>query len=210
MRQLPLSPAEHDALARAIVPHSVDAALGMLAAVVSVPAMLPSQVWLGELLGGGKVENIEQAQRAAELVMRLNNFVAASLMERKPRAFFPDVDDDEACREFVTGYLRTCAQAEVDPKAKGKIGEGLQMLFMYSQLSEVEMRRAGIKDIDGYRTTIRSGLPEIIGVMHATWLEERKGPTVAARAAPRAPSRNQPCPCGSGKKYKRCCGAAAN
>jgi uncharacterized protein YecA (UPF0149 family) len=23
-----------------------------------------------------------------------------------------------------------------------------------------------------------------------------------------APSRNDPCPCGSGKKYKKCCGAA--
>lgn len=25
--------------------------------------------------------------------------------------------------------------------------------------------------------------------------------------ADRAPSRNAPCPCGSGKKYKKCCGA---
>lgn len=209
MRQLPLSPAEHDALTRAIAPHSVDAALGILSAVVSVPATLPSQVWLGELVGGGKAKNIEEVQRAMELVMRLNNFVAASLMERRPRAFFPDVDDDEACRAFVTGYIRTCALAEVDPKATGKIGEGLQMLFTYSQLTEKEMKRAGIKDIDSYRATIRSGLPEIVGVMHATWLAERKGPTVAARAEPKA-GRNQPCPCGSGKKYKRCCGATAN
>ncbi|HEU5061319.1 MAG TPA: SEC-C metal-binding domain-containing protein, partial [Kofleriaceae bacterium] len=26
-------------------------------------------------------------------------------------------------------------------------------------------------------------------------------------AAPRAAGRNDPCPCGSGRKYKRCCGA---
>ena len=25
--------------------------------------------------------------------------------------------------------------------------------------------------------------------------------------APAAPDRNAPCPCGSGKKYKKCCGA---
>ncbi len=32
----------------------------------------------------------------------------------------------------------------------------------------------------------------------------------AARAAIRtkAPGRNDPCPCGSGRKYKRCCGKA--
>ncbi|MCA9676704.1 MAG: SEC-C domain-containing protein [Myxococcales bacterium] len=28
-----------------------------------------------------------------------------------------------------------------------------------------------------------------------------------AAGAAAAPARNAPCPCGSGKKYKRCCGA---
>ncbi|MCI0587973.1 MAG: preprotein translocase subunit SecA [Planctomycetes bacterium] len=31
----------------------------------------------------------------------------------------------------------------------------------------------------------------------------------AAKAADRAPGRNDPCPCGSGKKYKKCCGSAS-
>ena len=31
-----------------------------------------------------------------------------------------------------------------------------------------------------------------------------KAPTIHAQAAP---GRNDPCPCGSGKKYKKCCGA---
>jgi len=31
-----------------------------------------------------------------------------------------------------------------------------------------------------------------------------------SRPAPESPARNQPCPCGSGKKYKRCCGASGN
>jgi SEC-C motif-containing protein len=35
--------------------------------------------------------------------------------------------------------------------------------------------------------------------------EELKNPTVRYEA-PR-PGRNEPCPCGSGKKYKKCCGA---
>ncbi len=33
--------------------------------------------------------------------------------------------------------------------------------------------------------------------------------TELAAIAPRAPGRNDPCPCGSGAKYKRCCGGAA-
>jgi len=35
----------------------------------------------------------------------------------------------------------------------------------------------------------------------------RMGP--APKKSPPKPGRNDPCPCGSGKKYKRCCGAKA-
>jgi preprotein translocase subunit SecA len=37
--------------------------------------------------------------------------------------------------------------------------------------------------------------------------EEDEAPPPAAPAAPaQKPGRNDPCPCGSGKKYKKCCG----
>ena len=37
--------------------------------------------------------------------------------------------------------------------------------------------------------------------------QARKGGAPTNKAVPGAPGRNQPCPCGSGKKYKHCCGA---
>ena len=37
--------------------------------------------------------------------------------------------------------------------------------------------------------------------------QARKGGAPTNKAMPGAPGRNQPCPCGSGKKYKHCCGA---
>ena len=49
---------------------------------------------------------------------------------------------------------------------------------------------------------LRRGQPAA-GVMD--WVRQRD----AARAAPAPPKRNDPCPCGSGRKYKRCCGQAA-
>ena len=37
--------------------------------------------------------------------------------------------------------------------------------------------------------------------------EEEEGPVAAAAPTPTAKAgRNDPCPCGSGKKYKKCCG----
>ena len=37
--------------------------------------------------------------------------------------------------------------------------------------------------------------------------QAKKGGAPTNKALPGAPGRNQPCPCGSGKKYKHCCGA---
>ena len=39
------------------------------------------------------------------------------------------------------------------------------------------------------------------------WLDH--APRTAPRRVAPAPGRNDPCPCGSGRKYKKCCGAAA-
>ena len=37
--------------------------------------------------------------------------------------------------------------------------------------------------------------------------QAKKGGAPVNKSTPGAPGRNQPCPCGSGKKYKHCCGA---
>lgn len=64
-----------------------------------------------------------------------------------------------------------------------------------------------IPNPEGGRTT-----PSVVGFKDGQRLVG--APTIAApkaqpvRSAPRA-GRNDPCPCGSGKKYKKCCGKGA-
>jgi hypothetical protein len=57
---------------------------------------------------------------------------------------------------------------------------------------------------------VPSALPEPVGrTVRSAWLARRRDEvkaTIAERSA-RKVGRNDPCPCGSGKKYKRCCGA---
>ena len=45
-----------------------------------------------------------------------------------------------------------------------------------------------------------------VGVIGVAWTPITK--SAPRRSAAQAPRRNDPCPCGSGKKYKRCCGKA--
>lgn len=56
---------------------------------------------------------------------------------------------------------------------------------------------------------IRKGLRKGVGLTPARSRFKSLPPKLRAGSvrAPRMPGRNEPCPCGSGKKYKRCCGA---
>ena len=55
----------------------------------------------------------------------------------------------------------------------------------------------------------RYGLVKEIGTRIQTESEgglEKAAPEIEEPAPPPRPGRNDPCPCGSGRKYKRCCG----
>ncbi|NBC14099.1 MAG: hypothetical protein GVY09_12290, partial [Gammaproteobacteria bacterium] len=67
-------------------------------------------------------------------------------------------------------------------------------------------------------------IPSLMKI-HAFWLERRQSSRDPRSIAPGAPpprvqepvvratakvGRNDPCPCGSGKKYKKCCGAPSS
>ena len=55
------------------------------------------------------------------------------------------------------------------------------------------------------RLEIHAGLPDMLHDLHVHRIESLTPREPVRRAA--APERNDPCPCGSGKKYKKCCGA---
>ncbi len=55
---------------------------------------------------------------------------------------------------------------------------------------------------------VRNSITPNVQAIHAYWLQRREQLNPAAatvrRESPRV-GRNDPCPCGSGKKYKKCC-----
>ena len=59
---------------------------------------------------------------------------------------------------------------------------------------------------DDTRAAVVDELPHILRTIASYW---RNPPAAPARKLPLRSSkigRNHPCPCGSGKKYKKCCG----
>lgn len=59
--------------------------------------------------------------------------------------------------------------------------------------------------LDQHRA-IADGLAETVRQVHAYFLEQRQSLGSSRKAD--VVGRNDPCPCGSGKKYKRCHGSA--
>lgn len=57
------------------------------------------------------------------------------------------------------------------------------------------------------KTVLREVAPAYSSAVVAAIAERHRKPAPPRAAAPRAPARNEPCSCGSGRKYKRCCAA---
>jgi uncharacterized protein len=60
------------------------------------------------------------------------------------------------------------------------------------------------------RAKLAAQIPAAVLAMHAYWLPYRHAVherEVAKAMAPKV-GRNEPCPCGSGRKFKKCCGLA--
>lgn len=199
---------------------------GFLAAVVSGPRLLEPSEWTPWVwdVDAGEVapefENPGQAERMLGLVQRLHASVAAALApgagEFEP--LFAD-GDAEAAANWCSGFL---AGTRFDSDTWADLIDAKPKWF-------APILGLGLEDEEGPRPRkgqierwTREVGPSVTRI-HGFWLAQREGGepgsgaenlpaglgsgTVGGVRAERAPGRNDPCPCGSGRKYKRCCGA---
>lgn len=196
---------------------------GFLTALVIGPRMVMPSAWIpwvwdfehGEQ--GAEFADMAQAQEVFGLIMGLMNRVADAF-KRDPASFEPVFFRDAAwgAAEWCEGFLAATRLFDADEWAAlwtrdaMKPGDGgLVTPFL----------RLG--DEAGFEITQKEGsaqrwldavVPSLVAI-HAYWLEQRPVqpdiavPRTVRRDAPKV-GRNDPCPCGSGQKYKKCCGQA--
>jgi uncharacterized protein len=203
---------------------------GFFTAVVSGPEMIAPSQWLPMIWGDDEDapvwESEQEFQRIFGLLIRLMNSISATLME-EPMEFEPcfleATLDDQRCaivEDWCEGYMKAVAlhpdRWEEMPMA---YEDYLAPMLMFStdegwdQIEQMEPQ-----EIEFWQMQIAGAARRI----HAYWLAQREGevdpylyptllPTTAANDEPfdrQSPKtgRNDPCPCGSGKKYNVCCG----
>jgi uncharacterized protein len=197
---------------------------GYLTAIVIGPRTVrPSEwvPWVWDMKQGRRgptFASLDQANLVMKLLMRFMNGIVYAFMN-DPESFEPIYWREvqwgaaEWCEGFLLGtqfnedawsLLWVGKPTLVTPFLRLGTDDGIEMT-----------RKAG--DAQHWMEAVEPALVEI----HAFWKDRRAsqppGPvgddfrfrqprTPATRAVPKV-GRNDPCPCGSGKKYKKCCGA---
>jgi len=188
---------------------------GLLTAVVSSPVMIMPSHWFPAVWGDYPpvFETDAEVERVFTLMMRQLNGIAVALMdypeEFEPLFEFREVGDqvftivDEWCEGYIRGIeLARELGAALDAEA--------ERLLLPIRAFTAAAGWPG-HDLPEFEATeeLQQSIAPNVRALHAYWLERRIDPVPSRsqpyqRSTPRV-GRNDPCPCGSGKKFKKCC-----
>lgn len=201
---------------------------GFLTAIVCGPkTIMPSEWmrWVWDMESGEDAPEFEdqaQAQRILGFLMRHMNDIAQTL-DQAPQQYEPLLMEnpnggdpipilDEWCSGFMKG-VNLDSEGWL-PVIAGK-PDWMSTILLYGTEQGWEALKKKNLSLDEHKA-LAEGLPETVLKIHALWLEQRRKqiaagalPEVVRREPIRNPNkigRNDPCPCGSGKKFKQCHG----
>lgn len=199
---------------------------GFLHAIAVGPTTLHPKQWLPKIWGTQDMmppmDSIEQMNYILGLVMRHFNSIIAGL-EADPREISPcwstmTYDGDE--REYddaemwAYGFVEGMRLCWSDWQLLLSTPEGQAWFRPIGLLGEDDFSvdQDKLTKTPAMRSELALQIPQAVLDMHAHWLPLRLAVyerQVAKSMQPKV-GRNEPCPCASGKKFKKCCGAAAD
>jgi uncharacterized protein len=198
---------------------------GLVAGVLVCPEMIPPSEWLSVVWGQTADEaapvfdTADHLNKVLTLVMAHYNDVAKRLFE-KPESYAPyfaidDRNGDVLWELWIEGFEKAVKlrPAAWRPLLDANVETAKAMSGLLT-LADVARRDARFSKLE--YDALESTAHELIGPFVLTlneWRVENHDPGKGISVTPPTQSnsfgkvgRNDPCPCGSGKKYKKCCG----
>lgn len=154
-------------------------------------------------------ESADQFQEIFGLIVRHQNAIVDVLLHQ-PDAFEPMFGERDVegktyliVDEWCHGYMRGLAlDADAWNSGRNDIEELLRPIKLWgTEEGWPKIDAMGAADQERERDAI----PHSVRALHKYWLERRALQSMPIRRAVPKIGRNDPCPCGSGKKYKHCC-----
>jgi uncharacterized protein len=186
---------------------------GLLTALVSGPVTVVPSRWLPAVWGDFEPtwNCADDFQDSMSLIVRHMNDIAVTLIEA-PETFEPmyleTTGGDDAIvivDEWCQGYLRGVELAADEwLAAPPEVAELLLPIGAFTDTTD--WLAHALPEPEAAK--LRDAITPNVRALHAYWLA-RRGESAQnlarqARGSTRV-GRNEPCPCGSGKKYKKCC-----
>ena len=208
---------------------------GFLFAMAASPfPVIPSE-WLEVALGGElrAFESADEANDVCGMLMSLYNAINADIMYRNGRlpdsvVFLDDIEDNiergaplsEWSRGFARGHFWLRDDwSEFEDDLSGEWDLALSTLILFADRTAFE---ESVDEVREYEEARDVSLADVIlegwcGYPHSLMVYSQEAMAIRAKVAaayapPRPatreprPGRNEPCDCGSGRKFKKCCG----
>ncbi len=183
---------------------------GYMTAVICAPDPIKPSVWLTILNNndGNVADSIEESQMIIELVFQVYNEIAISLMEKTFEPLYSICENDAIpgnaqiwCQGFNAGL---CLWNEVLPDDENIKSLIMPILILAEEqlFCEVVAKDLG-KEIT--ETELNEMKSKLFAKIRNNVIALRHLNVSTAKLLSIKPSRNESCPCGSGKKFKQCC-----
>ncbi len=196
----------------------LDEIQAMLCAVVSAPKPVPPSLWLPEAVGSAFMAKSEtEAAEIMELLIRFNNDIARALVEGEmiaPIVYPLDEKGEEYdYASWADAYVFGCGLAgdwfELAGKHAEDLSELIEPMFILNGMLREDVEKSGERwfspaEEERLVADIQENLPVIVQALYNFW--RNKIAPAPAKGDENRVGRNDPCPCGSGKKFKQCCG----
>lgn len=201
---------------------------GFLTAIASGPVTIKQSEWLPRVWGPTEADaptfvNDAQAERISGLITRHLNATIWNL-QQEPESFEPVFDmnvylDDE--REYIDGemwahgYMTAINMQRDSWKALFESKHGAEVLQPIRLLGsdDISPEEEELVKTPAQREELSRPIPASVAWIYKFWAPQRRA--IAERTGGKTTDhetptigRNAPCICGSGRKFKKCCGAS--
>jgi uncharacterized protein len=208
----------------------LDEIQGYLCAALSGPQPIPEEDRLFDILGSEEALKTDAGREATELLKKFAEALEVGLAAGEPPVLllYPKESDENGPSDYLPwcqAYLSGVDAADEDwfesledeenaveetSEEIGFLDERLFPMMVLTGEAEAAAREHGEEWPDNeerlqIENDCEEDLPQAVADIYRFWAAKRGTQTIR-HDEPKV-GRNDPCPCGSGKKFKQCCGA---